>query len=106
MGRVYQLLRELLFSVPLDPPLQPYPILLEQEGSGPEALSEDPVRFGIARGAADPLRSNFVLRGGEPALRENLHQPGMEIEHEECHGRIVSALGRVSGGNNQFLDIS
>ncbi len=45
-------------------------------------FADQSVRFRIARHAGDPLLADIELLGGEPALRQDFHQPGLRVENE------------------------
>src|SRR5215831_6905012 len=76
----------------LEPSFQSHSIFLEQETTCTEAFAEDAVRFRVAGGAGNPLRANSVLSCREPTLWQDLNQSGVEVENEQCHGRIVGAF--------------
>src|SRR4051812_19510579 len=61
----------------LHPFRQSAAIFFQQERSYAIAFAKDAVRFWVAGGSSDPLLSNAVLCGGEPFLREHLHQTSL-----------------------------
>src|SRR6185437_15572766 len=60
----------------------------------------------VAGGASDPLPSDLILRGGEPALRKHFYQSGLEIENEQRHRRIVIAERAIRRRSDQFIDLA
>ena len=57
-------------------------VFFEKERANPETFADDAVRGGVANGAGDPLPADFILRGREPTLRQDLHQSGVKVEDE------------------------
>ena len=55
------------------------------------------MRLWIARRPRDPLLSYLILAGREPFLRQNLHQPRLQIYDIEREGRVIGIFGRIAG---------
>src|ERR1700733_9722708 len=86
-----------------EPLRQPAAVLLQQKCAHAKAFAEDAMRFRVAAGTRDPLLSHSILRGGEPLLRQDFDEPGLEVQQKQRKGGGVVRDRFVTRGNDQFV---